>query len=56
MERTVSDADGAVAFEITSLTPEDVDLMATDTTAGVALQQIATITFATPPAASGGTI
>jgi hypothetical protein len=36
------------------LTPEDVDLTATDTTAGVALQQIATITFATPPAASGG--
>ena len=51
----VSDqANGAVIFEVTDATIEDVTLIATDTTDGVELDQPAAIFFVAPPATAGG--
>lgn len=46
-------SNGAVAFTVTDLTAESVNLTATDTTDGVALAPV-TLMFGVPPAASGG--
>jgi Pro-kumamolisin, activation domain/Bacterial Ig-like domain (group 1)/Invasin, domain 3/Subtilase family len=48
------EANGAVIFEVTNATIEDLTLTATDTTDGIELSQTATVDFVAPPAASGG--
>ena len=48
--------DGTIVFTVTDLTPEAVTFTATDVSDGIGLQQTPSITFATPPAASGGIV
>ncbi len=49
-----NEANGAVVFEVTDGTIEDVTLTATDTTDGIELTQTVTTRFVAPAAASGG--
>ena len=46
-------ANGAAVFTLTDLAPEDITLMATDTTDSVVISEQPTVSFVTPSAASG---
>ena len=46
--------DGAAVFGVTDTTPEALTFTATDATEGIVVTQTAAVTFAAPPAVSGG--
>jgi hypothetical protein len=48
-----NEGNGAVVFEVTNATAEEVTLTATDTTDGIVLDQTAVVEFVPPPATAG---